>query len=65
MYRNEENIEEEVYDAQKKVVATRENPARAAKSKFLVGDYGGMTSCDTIGKKRTGKKIRTDEVNIL
>jgi len=65
MYRNEENIVEEVYEAQNKIVAIRENPARAAKSKFVVGDYKGMTSSDTVGKKRTGKKKKSDEVNIL
>jgi len=56
IYRNEQNIDKEIYEAQIKVVATRENPARVAKSKFLVGDYKGMTSSDTIGKKRRGKK---------
>jgi len=64
MYRYEENIEDVVYEAQNKVVAIRENPARAAKSKFVAGDYKGMTSSDTIGKKRTEKKSKTDEVNI-
>jgi len=51
MYRNEENIEEEVYEAQNKVVAIRENPARAAKSKFVGGDYKGLASSNTVGLK--------------
>jgi len=64
-YRNEENIEEELYEAQNKIVATRENPPRASKSKFVGGDYKGMTSSNTSGSKRTGKKGKTDEVNVL
>jgi len=35
MFRNEVNIEEEVYEAQNKYVAIRENPARVAKRNLL------------------------------
>jgi len=49
-----------VYEAQRKPTATREIPPRAAKVKVLVGDFKGMTSRNSVGSKRKGKKGSSD-----
>jgi len=64
-YRKEEKPEVLFFSAQKKIMATRENPSRVAKVKVLEGDYKGMTSNKPVGRRRIVKRVISDEVIII